>query len=121
MQKGLAIVALLLGANLCFAQGKTPTETQKQLQKVTKAYETAKAQYKKKPKDQKLKATYVKATVTLGTMTMNSPDLGPKDKYPGALRLYREALALDPKNKEALANKKMIEDIYKSMGRPIPK
>ncbi len=51
---------------------------------------------------------------------MTSPLLGAKVKYPRALRLYREALKLDPNNKEAKANKKMIEDIYRSMGRPIP-
>jgi tetratricopeptide (TPR) repeat protein len=52
---------------------------------------------------------------------MTSPALTPKEKYPKALALFREALKVDPKNKVALENKNMIEQIYKSMGRPIPK
>ena len=37
-----------------------------------------------------------------------------------ALKYYREVLKADPKNEEALKNKKQIEDIYESMGMPIP-
>jgi hypothetical protein len=51
---------------------------------------------------------------------MNDPKLTPKEKYPKALELYRDALALDASNKEANKNKAMIEAIYKSMGRPVP-
>ena len=80
----------------------------------------AKAAFDKNPNDAKAKSAYIAATVKLGTATMNAEELPPREKYRGALTLYREALKLDPKNKEALANKKLIEDIYKSMGRPIP-
>lgn len=55
-----------------------------------------------------------------GTKIMNDPKLTPKEKYPKALDLYRDALALDPSNKEAKENKAMIEAIYKSMGREVP-
>ncbi len=84
-------------------------------------YTKAKAAYTKKPKDAKLKKAYIDATVAYGTTTMNSGALTPREKYPAALNLYREALKLDPKNKEALNNSQMIAEIYKSMGRPIPK
>lgn len=90
------------------------------LASLKKTQGTAKAAFNKSPKDAKAKSAYIAATVKLGTATMNSEDLPPREKYRGALALYREALKLDPKNNEALANKKLIEDIYKSMGRPIP-
>lgn len=80
----------------------------------------AKAAFDKNPKDSNAMKAYVAATVKLGTATMNAAELSPREKYRGALVLYREALKLDPNNKEALANKKLIEGIYKDMGRPIP-
>lgn len=49
-----------------------------------------------------------------------SPAMGPKDKYPKALGLYREVVKLDPKNKEAQDAIKTIVSIYKQMGRPVP-
>jgi hypothetical protein len=36
------------------------------------------------------------------------------------LKKYRRVLELDPGNTEASENKKQIEDIYQSMGMPIP-
>jgi hypothetical protein len=87
------------------------------LKKLKADYDTAKAAYAKDPKT---KDVYVTATVKYGTATMLADSLTPKEKYPGALKLYREALKLDPKNEEATKNKTMIEDIYKQMGRPIP-
>lgn len=44
-----------------------------------------------------------------------------KEKYRPALKYYRKVLELDPKNSEAMTNKKQIEDIYESMGMPVPK
>lgn len=110
---------LLVLTGMSFAQ--TEDKEKAKLTALTQTYTSAKASFKKKPKDAKVKKSYVTATVALGTATMNAGSLRPQVKYSGALRLYREALAVDPKNKEALANKKMIEDIYQSMGRPIPK
>ena len=51
---------------------------------------------------------------------MLSDALDQKVKYKEALILYREALKIDPTNKEASSNKDLIESIYKSMNRPIP-
>jgi hypothetical protein len=51
---------------------------------------------------------------------MFEADLPPKEKYKPALVRYRRILEIDPSNKEAAANKKQIEDIYESMGKPIP-
>ena len=51
---------------------------------------------------------------------MFDADLPPKDKYKPALQRYRRVLELDPGNQEAMANKQQIEEIYQSMGKPIP-
>jgi len=102
---------------LAFAQLK-PANSLLTLEKV---YKSTKATFQKQPKSAKIRTQYVAATVKFGTATMNADSLAPRVKYAGALRLYREALKLDPKNSEALKNKKLIEDIYKSMGREIPK
>jgi len=72
-------------------------------------------------KDAKVSAEYLKATLELAKETMTSLALSSKEKYPKALRLYREVLEEDPDNPEALKWKNEIETIYKSMGRPIPK
>ncbi len=113
-----ALVGLLaLGAH---AQTTKVKEEKAKLVKLEKSYRDSKAKYVKTPKDEKVKKAYVDATVQFGTATMTAESLDRKVKYVGALRLYREALKIDPKNKEAKANKEMIESIYKSMGRPIP-
>lgn len=103
------------------AQDDASKKAQKELAAAKGLYEKTKVAFSKAPKDAKKKKSYVDATVTYGNITMLSPVLGPKDKYPVALKLYREALKFDAKNPTALANKKTIEDIYTQMGRPIPK
>jgi tetratricopeptide (TPR) repeat protein len=45
----------------------------------------------------------------------------PRSKYPTALREYRKTLEYDKANKKAQDNIKTIEDIYKQMGREVPK
>lgn len=66
------------------------------------------------------KAQVVDATVKYATAVMLGPGK-PNEKYPTALKLYEEALKLDPQNQEALANRQMILDIYKSLNREPPK
>lgn len=78
------------------------------------------AKLAKKPKDAKLKQQVAEANYQVGFAMMNNPNLPPRMKYPGALKKYNRALALNPKHAAAARDKKMIEDIYKSMGRPIP-
>jgi len=51
---------------------------------------------------------------------MLDPALAPKDKYPKALGMFRDALTIDPNNALAKQSITLIEDIYKSMGRPVP-
>ncbi|MFZ4508137.1 MAG: hypothetical protein ACOYON_10640 [Fimbriimonas sp.] len=114
-------LALVLALSASALAQDDVAAAKKELAKVEKQYVAAKASYTKKPKDAKLKKAYIEATVKFGTATMTNASLSPREKYAPALRLYREALKLDPTNKEAANNKKMIEDIYVQMGRPIPK
>ncbi len=122
---GLLLLLTLLIASFGSAQpmasGEDLKKEQATLAKLQKAQVAAKAAFAKKPKDAKTKEAYVAATVKLGTATMVSAALPPKDKYRGALKWYKEALKVDPKNKEAKNNTDMIVSIYKSMGRPVPK
>ncbi len=78
------------------------------------------AQYKKKPNDSKLKMQLAQAKYEYGHALMTDNALGPRIKYRSALKAYREALKLNPGHKQAKADKDMIENIYRSMGRPVP-
>jgi hypothetical protein len=78
------------------------------------------AKLAKKPNDVKLKSETAEANFQVGYAMMINDNLPPRVKYPGALKHYRRALALNPKHAKAAENKKMIEDIYKQMGRPVP-
>lgn len=120
MKRALLSVAFVSVLALAGAQGKSANKDEKLLAQAKALYTSSKAAYTKKPKDAKLRKGYIDATISYGTISMNSPVMTPKQKYPQALRLYREALKLDPKNEIALNNKKMIESIYKSMNRPVP-
>ena len=51
---------------------------------------------------------------------MLDPGLPPREKYPKALGMFRDALKIDPGNALAKDGKKLIEDVYTSMGRPVP-
>ncbi len=119
---GLAIVML---AAITHAQSGRPAASmnaEKQALVIAeKKYKAASAAYAKAPKDAKAKKGYIEATMSYGNTVLLSQALGPKEKYPKALNLYRAVLKVDPKHAEALGNKKMIEDIYRSMNRPIPK
>ena len=117
MKHSACLVAFAL---IALASAQAPNVAKLNLQKAEKAYVTTKSSWTNDKSNQAKRRAYVNATVKLGTVVMTSPLLGAKVKYPRALRLYREALTLDPNNKQAKANKKMIEDIYRSMGRPIP-
>jgi len=51
---------------------------------------------------------------------MLDPGLPPREKYPKALGIFRNALKIDPGNALAQDGVKLIEDVYKRMGRPVP-
>jgi tetratricopeptide (TPR) repeat protein len=100
---------------------KKPEEKKLTVADAQAQVKTAEAAYKKNPKDTAAKKTYAASLADLGHATMLDQSIAPRKRYPDALTLYRQALKIDPTNKTALDDKKMIEDVYKSMGRPIPK
>ena len=71
-------------------------------------------------KDNNLKKELIQKHMTAGNYLMFEANLSPKKKYKPALKHYRRVLELDPSNAEAERNKAQIEEIYTSMGRPIP-
>lgn len=117
----LAGAVLAQGAHGTANAGQAKSEKEK-LAKHEAAYTKAKRAYEadpKRPADKR--KTLVEATVQFGATTMVSPVLTSQVKYPKALRLFREALKLDPKHAKAREYRDLIEGIYKSMGKPVPK
>lgn len=117
----IALFVSLIG--VASAQG-TSAMDKKELAMIAgldKKYQAAKKASAASPKDEKLKTAYVAATLSLADVVLVSPALTPKDKYPRALRLYREVRKIEPTNKKAKEKIELIEGIYRSMGRPIPK
>ncbi|MBS1516760.1 MAG: hypothetical protein JSS91_01595 [Bacteroidetes bacterium] len=88
-------------------------------EKIVKEADEADAAYRKS-NSEKDKKTCIEMQMKAANFLMFEADLPPREKYKPALQRYRRVLELDPSNKEALANKKQIEDIYESMGKPIP-
>jgi tetratricopeptide (TPR) repeat protein len=76
--------------------------------------------YKAKPTDAAVKSTFVEALMGSADSYMYNEQLPPFRKYPSALRLYRRVVEVDKTNQKAKDNVAMIEQIYKSMGRPVP-
>jgi hypothetical protein len=76
---------------------------------------------KLKPKDPAAKKAHAASLADLGHSTMLDQSIPPRVRYPEALKHLRKAKTLDPKNKLALDDIKLIEEAYKSMGRPVPK
>lgn len=85
---------------------------------ITEADEAdAKYQKSKSENDKKM---CIEMQLKAANYLMFEADLPPREKYKPALTRYRRVIELDPKNEEAIANKTQIEEIYKSMGKPIP-
>lgn len=67
------------------------------------------------------KEALVKAYIEFGDYMQYSSPISPRQgKYHRALVEYRHALEIDPGNKKADGERMQIENIYSSMGRPIP-
>lgn len=79
------------------------------------------AKLAKKPTDAKLKGQVADGNYQVGHAMMTDDNLPPRVKYPGALKHFRRALELNPKHAKAAEEKKQIEDVYKQMGREVPK
>ena len=108
------------GANLEDPSKIAPAEvTKADLAKLQKSVSAAQADYKAKPSPA-AKKKLVDLTVELAKDTENCSELSPHEKYAGALRLFRQALTLDPSNAEAKNDSDTIVTIYHQMGRPVP-
>ena len=76
--------------------------------------------FDKTPTNDAAKSALVEALVARANYFMTTNDVPPREKYPKALGLYRRAAKIDPNNATAQAGIGQIEDIYRSMQRPIP-
>lgn len=95
------------------------TEGDTKAQDMMKAADDAEAKYIKSKSDTD-KKEYITKQMGAANYLMFEANLSPKKKYKPALQRYNKVLEIDPKNAEAMENKKQIEDIYQSMGMPIP-
>ena len=119
MMCALASARPAAAQNAPFAGGGLAVEKDPAVDKLVAEAEKLDKQVKAKPKDAKLKEKTAEAHYKAGHTMMLSA-LSPRVKYRGALKHFRRCLELNPKHKEAAAEKKQIEDIYKQMGRPVP-
>ncbi len=87
--------------------------------KICKAADESDAKYSK-TKSESDKTACIEKQLAAANYLMFEADLPPREKYKPALRDTEEFLNLIPENKEAAENKEQIEDIYKSLGKPIP-
>ena len=127
---GAAVLAFAaFGQSTILAQGNAPfagggarakVEKDPEVEKLVAAAVTLDKASKAKPKDAKLKAKAAEAYYQAGHTCMYSKVLSPRGKYRGALAQFRKALTINASHKKAAEEKKMIEDIYKQMGMPVP-
>ncbi|MFM9873353.1 MAG: hypothetical protein ACKVQS_07805 [Fimbriimonadaceae bacterium] len=103
-----ALVAAILFSSSPDSIGKSPEELAKtELVAAKQAYLDAR----------KNKSNLEEASFKYGEVVVNSPVLGPKDKYPLALALFRQTLAINPDNSKAKEWENQIESIYASLGK----
>ena len=121
MKPTFVLAAPLLALTL-FAADPAVDKARKDLaaKKYDDAITALEAAHKKNPKAADVQKTLVDALVAKGDSLMYNEELPPRMKYPAALKAYRQALSYDKNNKKALTNIATIENIYKSMGRPVP-
>lgn len=116
----MAALALISILGSAMAQKGSEAQDRQQLKDCQAAYEKSKKALAVHPTDKGARQDFVANTDRFATATMTSLVLTPHEKYPKALHLYREVLKVDPKNREASSNAKLIEGVYRSMHRPIP-
>lgn len=105
--------------NLGNNNSQNDTKGDAKAEEMMKAADDAEAKYIKSKSDAD-KKEYIVKQMGAANYLMFEANLSPKKKYKPALQRYNKVLEIDPKNAEAMENKKQIEDIYQSMGMPIP-
>ena len=113
---------LTLAATTLLAADPAVTKAKKDLaaKNYDAAITTLQTAAKAAPKSAEIKAALVEALLAKADSIMYNDALPPRSKYPDALRAYRQVLPVDPNNEKAKASISTIENIYKSMGRPVP-
>ncbi len=90
------------------------------IQQYADAVDAAKAAYEAQENEAN-KTKLFKAYVAFGDYMQYDSNVSPREgKYHRALLEYRNALALNPDDQKVTGEITQIEDIYRSMGRPIP-
>jgi tetratricopeptide (TPR) repeat protein len=115
------VSVFLLGA-LLYAADPAVEQARKKIadKKYDEAISSLEAAHKAKPKSVEVQKALGDAYVAKADSFMYNDALPPRQKYPTALKAYRQALAYDSDNKKAKEGVSTIEGIYKSMGRPVP-
>lgn len=115
----MALCCLVL-LPISYAQNDAAAVAKQKIAVAHKAYVKAKSAYVKDKKSVPKRSAYLASTTKLADLYMTSLGLTPKEKYPNALKYYREILKTDPKNIHARDSVDIIVAIYKSLGRPVP-
>ncbi|MFN0165337.1 MAG: hypothetical protein ACKV22_02815 [Bryobacteraceae bacterium] len=112
-----------LYAILAYAANPKVADANKRLKegKFDEAIAALETEAKVKPKDAEVKTALANAHFAYGDSLMNNAQLPPMRKYPGALRQFRQTLTYDANHKKAKESIALIEGIYRSMGRDVPK
>lgn len=110
------LAAALIAAAAAVEQAKKQMADKK----FDQAVATLESAHKAKPKSTEIHKALGEAHLAKGESLMYNEALPPRQKYPGALRAYREVLKYDKENAKAKQQIATIEGIYKQMGRPVP-
>lgn len=126
MKRASALAIILLATATVHAQKLPQSEEEmnklelKKIAQLEKDLVAARKKFFANSKDAKAKKAYIAAAEKLADTVYITPAYNSKQKYPKALKLYREIVIVDPKNKKAQERVSLIESIYKSMGRKVP-
>jgi hypothetical protein len=70
--------------------------------------------------DASARSEFIEAAIAYADALNFGPGV-PSEKYPKALAVYEEVLAVDASNRQALQGRRIIIEVYESMGKEVPK
>ena len=122
MLRNIAFVSCFAFSLLFAADPKLLKDAQAKVdaKKFDEAISLLEPAYKASPKDTALAKALANAHLKYGDSYMFNDQLPPRQKYRPALAQYRDVLKYDKDNKDAQTKIQTIENVYKSMGMPIP-
>ena len=118
----LLLTGILASALLLAIDPKLLREAEAKIneKKFSEAITMLYAAYKNNPKDPLLAQALANAHLKYGDSYMYSDQIPATEKFPNALRQYRNALVYDKTNPIAKKNIEKIEALYKKNGKQIP-